>query len=274
MAITVQAQNLNVRPGNSSQTVVHLSQGDTGNTIRFFLYDGNSEFDVSSYTVTVHGVRADGVGWGPYATSPVANHNNGVQFNLKSLMTSVAGASVCQLVIANNAGAAVGTANFAFLVENATFPDGPVYANDVSVYSQILAYVQGAVIPEEAIIIDSTLTISTAAAQAKAVGDALTAVNSTVGTLSSTVANMSDAVVRVTSDNGIEPAEIQNVWKTYEPVAGKKLTGYNGTTKEPTIANDDDCNYAVLDLTGENARAEKVAVPIFSGTYAAVHPKA
>ena len=187
MAITVQAQNLNVRPGNSSQTVVHLSQGDTGNTIRFFLYDGNSEFDVSSYTVTVHGVRADGVGWGPYATSPVANHNNGVQFNPKSLMTSVAGASVCQFVIANWAGAAVGTANFAFLVENATFPDGPVYANDVSVYSQILAYVQGAVIPTEAVVIDPTLSIEGAAADSKAVGTALATVSSAVSAAQASV---------------------------------------------------------------------------------------
>lgn len=180
MALITQDQILNIRPGVQAQTVVHVSQGDVGSTIKFLVYKGNGEFDMTGLTVSVHGVRGDGVGFGPYA---VTVNGASASFNLKSAMTAVAGAALAELVISNNAGATIATANFAILIEQATFPVAPTYANDVSVYSRILSYVMNSVIPTEAVTIDDTLSISGAAADAKAVGDALGEIEETADSI-------------------------------------------------------------------------------------------
>ena len=266
MAIITQTNALNIRPGVQTQTVVHVSYGDVGSTLKFKIYNGTAEFDATGLTASVHGVRADGVGFGPYAvTVSVAE----VRFNIRSAMTAVAGPALAEIVFSSN-GASVGTANFALLVEQATFPEGPTYTNDVSVYQQILAYVQGAVIPTEAITIDSSLNIVGAAAEAKATGDAINALSGRVDTLGDTTTTLDNTVKGMTADNGIQPSQINGGWNAYKPIAGKKITGYNSTTKVPAISDDATCNYCVVDVTGDIARTDTVTIPIFSGDYAAV----
>ena len=139
MAIN-QSQNLNLQPGAQAQTVVHLSQGDHGNTLTFYLYNGSQPFVADGYSVSVHGVRQDGAQFGPIA---VATHtgSNEVTVTVAESMTAVAGAALAELTISDGT-AAVGTANFAMLVEQAEFPDGPIYSSDLSVYQNILNYVQ------------------------------------------------------------------------------------------------------------------------------------
>ena len=140
MAIYTQTQNLNLIPGIQTPTTVHLSAGNVGDTIKFHLYKGSEVFDASGYTVSVHGIRADGGVFGPF---PVTTYDgtNEVTFAVRSEMTAVSGAVVAELTIASNS-AIVGTANFALLVENAAFPAGVTYDTDPSVYQQILAYAQ------------------------------------------------------------------------------------------------------------------------------------
>lgn len=138
-----QAQNLNIRPGIQAQTVVHLSQGNYGDTLIFYLYNGSEPQIADGLSVSVHGVRSDGVGFGPYAVTTYANSNR-VAFNTRAAMTSKAGAALAELTLSNG-NATVGTANFAMMIEAGTFPEGPTYANDISVYQSILNYVQSGV---------------------------------------------------------------------------------------------------------------------------------
>lgn len=143
MAILTQARNLNLIPGIQAPTVVHLSAGNNGDTIKFYLFEGNNVFIASGYTVSVHGIRADGAVFGPYPVTTVDDSNE-VSFAVRREMTAVSGPVVAELTIATNS-AIIGTTNFYMLVETAAFPNGVTYDTDPSVYQQILAYAQTAV---------------------------------------------------------------------------------------------------------------------------------
>ena len=141
MAIS-QNHVINIQPGVSAPLVIHCSQGDTGTQINLTVVNGDEEFDCSSYACSVHGVRSDGGNWGPI-TCTVSGST--VCFSLTSAMTAVAGSCLAEVSIGT-----VGTANFALLVENATFESGVTYSNDVSVYQNILTAVQTGISNETA----------------------------------------------------------------------------------------------------------------------------
>lgn len=136
MAIT-QKHTIDIQPGISAPTVVHCSCGDFDSVISFEVMNGGELFDCSSYLCSVHGVRSDGANWGPY---PVTVNGSTVSFPLRSAMTAIAGPCLAEISVGT-----VGTANFAILVENATFGVGVTYTEDVSVYQSILNYIMGAV---------------------------------------------------------------------------------------------------------------------------------
>jgi len=138
MAIT-QKHTIDIQPGISAPTVVHCSCGDFDSVISFEVMNGGELFDCSSYLCSVHGVRSDGANWGPF---PVTVSGSTVSFPLKPVMTVIAGPCLAEITIGT-----VGTANFAILVENATFSLGVTYTEDVSVYQNILNYIMG-VIPD------------------------------------------------------------------------------------------------------------------------------
>lgn len=136
MAIS-QNHIINIQPGVSAPLVIHCSQGDTGSVINLAVVNGDETFDCSSYVCSVHGVRSDGANWGPY---PVTVNGSTVSFPLRSAMTAIAGPCLAEISVGT-----VGTANFAILVENATFGVGVTYTEDTSVYQSILNYIMGAV---------------------------------------------------------------------------------------------------------------------------------
>ena len=136
MAIS-QNHIINIQPGVSAPLVIHCSQGDTGSVINLTVVNGDETFDCSSYVCSVHGVRSDGANWGPY---PVTVNGSTVSFPLGSAMTAIAGPCLAEISVGT-----VGTANFAILVENATFSLGVTYTEDTSVYQSILNYIMGAV---------------------------------------------------------------------------------------------------------------------------------
>lgn len=138
MSVITQKNILNIVPGMSAPLVVHVSQGDSGVELVFTLVDGDEIFDPTGTVISVHGIRQDGVGWGPVAC---ARENGNIKFTLPDAATAVKGSGMAEVVISNES-ETVGTTNFAILVETATFPQGVTYANDVSVYEAILAYVQ------------------------------------------------------------------------------------------------------------------------------------
>ena len=136
MAIS-QNHIINIQPGVSAPLVIHCSQGDTGSVINLTVVNGDEVFDCSSYVCSVHGVRSDGANWGPYE---VTVSGSTVSFSLRQEMTAIAGPCLAEITIGT-----VGTANFAILVENATFSLGVTYTEDVSLYQSILNYIMGAV---------------------------------------------------------------------------------------------------------------------------------
>ena len=138
MTIT-QKHTIDIQPGISAPTVVHCSCGDFDSVIMLEVTNGGELFDCSSYICSVHGVRSDGANWGPF---PVTVNGSTVSFPLKPVMTVIAGPCLAEITIGT-----VGTANFAILVENATFSLGVTYTEDTSVYQSILNYIMG-VIPD------------------------------------------------------------------------------------------------------------------------------
>lgn len=138
MAILNQAANLNLIPGISAQVVVHLSQANVGDTLTFYLYSGSEPFSGTGVAVALNGVRKDGVGF----TAPCIIVGNVVTVTVTEGMTALPGYALAELVLTDGSGASVGTANFALAIEEGTFPNGPTYDTDISVYQQILQYVQ------------------------------------------------------------------------------------------------------------------------------------
>lgn len=141
MAISTQTQNLNLIPGKSAPVVVHLSQGNVGDTVQFYLYNGTDPYIPSGVSIAVHGVRADGTAFGPYAVS-ITSGSNLVSFPVETAMTSVSGEAVGELVITDARRKQIGTANFGMIVESAPYSSSVTYEYDLSIYQRILAHVQ------------------------------------------------------------------------------------------------------------------------------------
>lgn len=139
MAILNQKAAINVVPGVAPQTVVHLSQGNVGDTVTLYVYENSDPFDTSGLTASVQGVRKDGTGFGPVACT---KSGNAVTFTVTSAMTAISGPVLAEITFTNGSSQSVSTANFAMLIEQGTFPNGPTYDTDISVYQQILQYVQ------------------------------------------------------------------------------------------------------------------------------------
>lgn len=140
MAILNQKRILNLIPKVSAPVTIHVSQGDVGTQIEFTLVKGDEVFsDTGNLIASVHGVREDGANFGPFTCTLSGSK---VTFPLHSEMTAVKGSALAEIVLVDNGGNKVGSANFGILVEESVFPLGVTYDNDVSVYESILTYVQ------------------------------------------------------------------------------------------------------------------------------------
>ena len=140
MAIINQSNILNLQPGITAPVVVHMSEGDVGTKLSFKLIDGARAWtDPGNVVAAVHGRRQDGTQFGPYACTISGDV---VSFETDAAIAAVAGSGIAQIVLTDSDQNTAGTANFAIMVERATFPMGVTYTNDVSVYEAILTYVQ------------------------------------------------------------------------------------------------------------------------------------
>lgn len=140
MAILNQKRILNLIPKVSAPVTIHVSQGDVGTQIEFTLVKGDEVFsNTGNLTASVHGVRNDRANFGPFTCTLSGSK---VTFPLHSEMTAVKGSALAEIVLVDNNGNKVGSANFGILVEESVFPLGVTYDNDVSVYESILTYVQ------------------------------------------------------------------------------------------------------------------------------------
>lgn len=140
MAIINQSNILNLQPGITAPVVVHMSEGDVGTKLSFKLIDGARAWtDPGNVVAAVHGRRQDGTQFGPYACTISGDV---VSFETDAAIAAVAGSGIAQIVLTDSDQNTAGTANFAIMVERATFPMGVTYTNDKSVYEAILRYVQ------------------------------------------------------------------------------------------------------------------------------------
>ena len=140
MAIINQSNILNLQPGITAPVVVHMSEGDSGTKLSFKLIDGARAWtDPGNVVAAVHGRRQDGTQFGPYACTISGDV---VSFQTDAAIAAAAGSGIAQIVLTDSDQNTAGTANFAIMVERATFPMGVTYTNDKSVYEAILAYVQ------------------------------------------------------------------------------------------------------------------------------------
>ena len=140
MAIINQSNILNLQPGITAPVVVHMSEGDSGTKLSFKLIDGARAWtDPGNVVAAVHGRRQDGTQFGPYSCTISGDV---VSFQTDAAIAAVAGSGIAQIVLTDSDQNTAGTANFAIMVERATFPMGVTYTNDKSVYEAILAYAQ------------------------------------------------------------------------------------------------------------------------------------
>ena len=147
MAIINQSNILNLQPGITAPVVVHMSEGDVGTKLSFKLIDGARAWtDPGNVVAAAHGRRQDGTQFGPYACTISGDV---VSFETDAAMAGAAGSGIAEIVLTDSNGNTAGSANFAVMVERATFPMGVTYTNDVSVYEAILAYAQSAVTNEK-----------------------------------------------------------------------------------------------------------------------------
>lgn len=138
MAIVTRKNVLNLQPGLSAPVVVHVSQGDQGYPLTFYLVNGDEQYLIPyNVTITVAGSRIDGSHFGPYACTFA---DDKVTFTMKSEISRIAGSGIAEITITNSAHETVGSANFVFMVEECTIPNGVTYSNDASVYEEILSY--------------------------------------------------------------------------------------------------------------------------------------
>ena len=128
MAIINQSNILNLQPGITAPVVVHMSEGDSGTKLSFKLIDGARAWtDPGNVVAAVHGRRQDGTQFGPYACTISGDV---VSFQTDAAIAAVAGSGIAQIVLTDSNGNTAGTANFAIMVERATFPLGVTYTND------------------------------------------------------------------------------------------------------------------------------------------------
>lgn len=210
MAILNQRASINVIPGVAAQTVVHLSQGNVGDTVTLPVYAGSEPFNTTGLAASVEGVRKDGTGFGPVACIISGNE---VTFTVTSAMTAISGPALAEVTFTDSSSSSVGTANFAMLIEEGTFVNGPTYDTDISVYQQILQYVQSYPAINQALIdaavaaetknrmaadsslievIDENTAGIAAEARTRAAADA--AIESSIGTLKSAQTSLSAAL--------------------------------------------------------------------------------
>lgn len=186
---------INMIPGYSVPPILRLSQFDKGYTVDATVYDGAEEYTIpTGYTAKVEGRKTDGTGYQYDATFS----GSVVTFTVMEQMTVVYGLSFAEVVFYAN-GIRVGSANFNMCIEPAPLnEDISQSATDIPLIQQAITAGQNAQryayeaqeslnqfetvvaeqveqmqIKEGQTVIDATLTVSGAAADAKTVGDAL-----------------------------------------------------------------------------------------------------
>ena len=177
--------NLGVYPINNG-VVARLSQYDSDFTLVFSLYTSFGDFIIESGTTAqIRGTKADGYGYSANAALDIPNKKVTVTGDVQ--MTAAAGDNTFEIRLVKN-NKVLNTANFTVWVERAALDAGTITSgsvlydleqivDSVSVAASAAeSAIEAAASAEEAaasLTIDTTLTQTAQAADAKAVGDAI-----------------------------------------------------------------------------------------------------
>jgi len=178
-------QPLNMSPGGIPP-VIHVSQYDSDFTIVFTLFSTVGDFTIESGTTAmVRGTKSSGTGYSADATINISAKTVTVTGNQQ--MTAAAGQNVFEITLLKD-GKEISSKNFILLCERAALDADTI--TDESVLKELNAIIESADTATQAaeeaeaaadraeaaaqtLVIDSTLTHSGQAADAKATGDAL-----------------------------------------------------------------------------------------------------
>lgn len=130
-----QKYNLDMIPGGSVPTIVHVSQYDAGSRhLTFELYSGGMLWDVpEGATVTIDGTKADHKAFSYIASASGST----VTVTVTQQMTAVKGLAECQLTVTKG-DYVLGSANFVLDVESSAMPADPdLSQTEISCFQQL-----------------------------------------------------------------------------------------------------------------------------------------
>lgn len=172
-----QTHRLDVVPGGVT-TVVHVKQYQTDESLVFELFSRFGEFEISSAFTecTVRGTKSDGNGYSANATCDPSNSSVTVQ--LTEQMTAVAGLQPYELTVTDSTGRMI-TTTFFLDVQRAALDAGTVVSE--SVIREVQTIVEDYIEDNPGLfVVDSTLTQSGQAADAKVTGDEIADLQSAI----------------------------------------------------------------------------------------------
>lgn len=179
--------NLFLHAGKTTQLVIHANQYDQGEQWVFTLYDDNGTQYIPS-TGAIVGVKSDGLGI--INTGSVVDGK--VVINETQQMTAAVGKAVFELTLDSQTH---GTANFEVLVEEKPGNNADLSESDLSLIQQAIDSTSPVVIAETVSdwlednitpttpVVDASLSVTGAAADAKATGDAIATVSASLPTV-------------------------------------------------------------------------------------------
>ena len=150
--------------------IVNVSQNDSGWTILLSLMKGREPFTLSSgYSYTLCGTKPTGTGFS-YDDAVTMVGSNVLSFNTNTVMTAVAGDVRCGIIIYDG-DEHVETLNFILHVQRTALDTDTII--DTSDFGSIISQAVVDWMDENGVVIDSTLSVSGAAADAETVGEAI-----------------------------------------------------------------------------------------------------
>ena len=153
---------------------VYADQYDVGRTFVATVYDADgSLYTFNGETVTIVGTKPSGTGFSYTATAS----GNTVTFETTGQMTVVAGNVTCGIIIEKD-GDRIGTLHFVLHIQPAALSSDTIIDSDD--FGSIISAAVEEWMDEHGVVIDDTLTVSGAAADAKATGDAIDELKSAI----------------------------------------------------------------------------------------------
>lgn len=240
--------NLHTNAGPSIPPVIHVNQYDRGETWKFKLYQPNGQ-QLTPTDAAIVGIKSDG-----HIIANAGTVSGGViSITETEQMTAAPGKAVFEILFDNDTH---GTANFIVLVEPSPTNDGIASESDLSLFQEAIdsispatinaavsAWMSAQLTPSEWVI-DNSLTVANAAADAKAAGDLIRQNTADIGDLTELVTEDQSSLVGALNETKTDlynwfTEDIEKVKYIYEG-SGSDADIYEVQRLEWDAANDAD----------------------------------